>query len=97
MKALLRSLLFAGTQYAVAEAFLRGESAKRRLGSVLRGVILLVIAGILACFAGVFLLASLFFSLADMAEFIKPALITALVAAAIVIGLVWEGWRQLRK
>ncbi len=97
IKMLLKSLLVAGAQYAVAETLLRGDSAKRRLGHVLGGVILFIISGLLACFSVVFLLASFFFKLADMTGYVMPALVTGSIGLVIVVGLVFEGLRQMKK
>lgn len=97
IKMLLKSLLVAGAQYAVAETLLRGDSAKRRLGHVLGGVVLLIISGLLACFSAVFLLLSFFFKLADISAYVMPALVTGLIGLALVVVLLFEGWRQVKK
>lgn len=85
----------AAVQYGVAETLLRGDMAKRKIGRLVSGVVLLLLSGLLALVAFALLLASFFFKLADVPEFIMPALITGLVASAIVVALVWQAWQQL--
>jgi len=58
---------------------------------------LLLAAAVTACITLAFLLASLFFTLADQTALIIPSLITGLVGAAIAVALVSEGWRQVRR
>lgn len=95
--ALVRSLVLAAVQYGVAEALLRGDSARRRIMQIVKGLLLLAAAALSSCLVLAFLLASLFFKLADQSAFIMPSLVTGLVGAVIVIVLVSEGWRQLRR
>ena len=97
MPLLLRSLALAAVQYGVAEALLRGDGAKRRLGKIVRAAALLLVAAVAASLALAFLLASLFFQLADQAGFIMPSLVTGLVGVAVTVALVWEAARQLRR
>lgn len=97
MGRLFKSLAIAAVQYGIAEALLRGDGAKRRIGQVLRGLALLLVAAVSSCLVFAFLLASLFFKLADQTALIMPSLVTGLVGAAIVVALVVEGWRQLRR
>lgn len=97
IKVLVKSLLMAAAQYAVAETLLRGDAAKRRLSHVVRAVVMFVSSGILACFSVIFLLISFFFKLADLSEYAMPALVTGLIGLALVAVLVLEGWRQVRK
>jgi len=87
----------AAVQYGVAEALLRGDGAKRRLGKIVRAVAFLLVAAVAASLALAFLLASLFFQLADQAEFIMPSLVTGLVGVAVTVALIWEAARQLRR
>ncbi len=97
MMFLLRSLASAALSYGVAETLLQGHGARARLGRMVSGAVLILSAAVVGCVALAFLLISLFFTLADQGQFIMPALVTALVAAAIVIVLLGEGIRRLRK
>ena len=76
---------------------LRGDSAKRRVAKIVRGLALLLVAAVAACLALAFLLVSLFFQLADQGGYMMPSLVTGLVSAAVSILLVIEGARQMRR
>lgn len=94
---LFRMLVSAGIQYAVADLMLRGTTMQQRSKYLLRGLVLWVLAAFVLSLAAVFLLLTLFFVLADMTTFIRPAVITGLLALAVAALLVSEGRRQMRQ
>src|SRR3989344_1442318 len=97
MPFLLRSLATAALQYGVAETLLRGAGARRRLGRAVSGVGFILVAVAITCVTLAFLLAGLFFRLAEQMELVMPALITGLVGAAMAVALISEGTRRLKK
>jgi len=68
-----------------------------RVAQVARGVGLLVVGGLIGWLVVGFGLLALFFELADLSDFVWPAMVTSGVGLLVALGLIWEGWRQLVK
>lgn len=92
---LLKSLARAGFYYGIAQFILRGEHSRYDMQQTATRIvtrIALVVAGMALGFIGLLLLlGALFFYLADAVDFVRPAIITALVIFAVAIALFWRG------
>ncbi|MEX0650162.1 MAG: hypothetical protein WD200_04110 [Candidatus Andersenbacteria bacterium] len=94
--ALLKTLMKAGIYLGISEFLLKGKTQEYRIKNVVLGIVLLLLAGLIGFlgFAGV--LAAIFFGLADLDTFIRPAVLAALLAFALALLLLWEGVRRMK-
>jgi hypothetical protein len=67
------------------------------MGAMVLGVLFIVGGGLIGCLTFGFFLFALFFHLADMTDWVRPALVTGGVGVVVAGLLVWEGVRSVRK
>lgn len=94
--ALVKTLVRAGVYLGVSELLLKGRSGERRVRDIAIGVAFLLLAACIGFLAVAGALAAIFFALSEQQDFIRPAIIVALIAAALVVALFWEGLRRIK-
>ena len=90
-------LVMALAQLGVAKVLLAEHGVKRKVGYIVRAIALLIIGSVLLGLMGAFLLLALFFQLADLTDFVWPALVTSGIGLLLGMALALEGWRSLRR
>jgi hypothetical protein len=94
---LVRSAVLAAVQYLFARTLLAEVAVRRRAGRVLRGIIFVLGGALVGCLTFGFFMLALFFHLAEVSDWVRPALVTGALGLLIAFLLGWEGWRLLRE
>lgn len=94
--ALIKTLVKAGMYLGISELLLKGKSSERRVRDVVIGIVLIILAGLVAFLVVAAVLAAIFFALSDQRDFVQPVVIVSLIAAVVTIALFWEGVRKIK-
>lgn len=93
---MLARLFTALAQYGIARLLLAEYGVRRRVITFMRGILLIIAGGLAAGVTVIFGLLALFFQLADLTDYVVPALVTGGIGLLVGVVLSIEGWRSLR-
>lgn len=97
MRTLLKGLGAWAIHYVVAEGMVRNGQMRVIFKRLVTSLFLFALAAALTWIGFLALLGGLFFYLAEISNFVWPALIIGLIALVAALGFLFEGFRLIRR